>query len=63
LTEKPAAAAVAHTLVFFFQLISLNVAINSYDNALLTLLVSNQIVEIKGCASKILPERPFQGST
>lgn len=53
----------AHTLVFFFQLISLNVAINSYDNALLTLLVSNQIVEIKGCASKFLPERPFQGST
>lgn len=41
----------AHTLVFFFQLISLNVAINSYDNALLTLLVSNQIVEIKGCSS------------
>lgn len=27
----------------------LNVAINSYDNALLTLLVSNQFTEIKGC--------------
>lgn len=31
---------------------SLNVAINSYDNALLTLLVSNQFVEIKGSVFK-----------
>ncbi|CDZ98162.1 Predicted membrane protein [Phaffia rhodozyma] len=43
---------VAHTLVFLFQLISLNVAINSFDNALLTLLVSNQFVEIKGSVFK-----------
>jgi hypothetical protein len=35
----------------FYQLVSLNVAVNSYDNALLTLLVSNQFVEIKGCES------------
>jgi hypothetical protein len=39
-----------HALVYFYQLVSLNVAVNSYDNALLTLLVSNQFVEIKGCA-------------
>lgn len=41
-----------HALVFFYQLVSLNVAINSYDNALLTLLVSNQFVEIKGSVFK-----------
>lgn len=35
-----------------YQLLSLNVAVNSYDHALLTLLVSNQFVEIKGCVFK-----------
>lgn len=35
-----------------YQLLSLNVAINSYDHALLTLLVSNQFVEIKGSVFK-----------
>ncbi|KAF8971129.1 eukaryotic membrane protein family-domain-containing protein [Flammula alnicola] len=43
---------VAHALVMVYQLISLNVAINSYDHALLTLLVSNQFVEIKGSVFK-----------
>ena len=43
---------VAHSLVMVYQLISLNVAINSYDHALLTLLVSNQFVEIKGSVFK-----------
>lgn len=43
---------VAHTLVLIYQLISLNVAINSYDHSLLTLLVSNQFVEIKGSVFK-----------
>ncbi|UZJ52656.1 hypothetical protein CBS101457_001976 [Exobasidium rhododendri] len=42
----------AHTLVLFYQLVTLNVAINSYDNALLTLLLSNQFVEIKGSVFK-----------
>ncbi|KAL6310469.1 DUF747-domain-containing protein [Sparassis latifolia] len=42
----------AHTLVMIYQMISLNVAVNSYDNALLTLLVSNQFVEIKGSVFK-----------
>ena|ERR1700726_2957806 len=35
-----------------YQLLALNVAINSYDHALLTLLVSNQFVEIKGTVFK-----------
>lgn len=42
----------SHTLVMVYQLISLNVAINSYEYALLTLLVSNQFVEIKGSVFK-----------
>ncbi|KAF8732630.1 hypothetical protein AX14_004135 [Amanita brunnescens Koide BX004] len=43
---------VVHALVMVYQLLSLNVAINSYDHALLTLLVSNQFVEIKGSVFK-----------
>ncbi|KAF5393335.1 hypothetical protein D9757_000567 [Collybiopsis confluens] len=43
---------VLHCIVMIYQLISLNVAVNSYDNALLTLLVSNQFVEIKGSVFK-----------
>jgi hypothetical protein len=43
---------VVHTLILIYQLISLNVAINSYDQSLLTLLVSNQFVEIKGSVFK-----------
>lgn len=39
-------------MVMVYQLISLNVAVNSYDNALITLLVSNQFVEIKGSVFK-----------
>jgi hypothetical protein len=35
-----------------YQMIALNVAVNSYDHALLTLLVSNQFVEIKGSVFK-----------
>ncbi|EJD03060.1 DUF747-domain-containing protein [Fomitiporia mediterranea MF3/22] len=43
---------IAHSLVLVYQLMALNVAINSYDHALLTLLVSNQFVEIKGSVFK-----------
>lgn len=43
---------VAHTLVMIYQTIALNVAVNSYDHALLTLLMSNQFVEIKGSVFK-----------
>jgi hypothetical protein len=35
------------------MLVSLNVAINSYDYTLLSLLISNQFVEIKGCESRM----------
>lgn len=42
----------AHTLVLFYQVITLNVSINSHNNALLTLLISNQFVEIKGSVFK-----------
>ena len=37
----------AHSFVMLYQLVTLNVAINSYNNELLTLLLSNQFVEIK----------------
>ncbi|KAK7472524.1 hypothetical protein VKT23_000639 [Stygiomarasmius scandens] len=43
---------VSHSIVMVYHLISLNVAVNSYDHALLTLLVSNQFVEIKGSVFK-----------
>ncbi|ETW81011.1 hypothetical protein HETIRDRAFT_155012 [Heterobasidion irregulare TC 32-1] len=43
---------VVHALVMVYQLLCLNVAINSYDNALLSLLMSNQFVEIKGSVFK-----------
>ncbi|KAM9946398.1 hypothetical protein ACTFIT_004705 [Dictyostelium discoideum] len=41
-----------HSLVLFSQVITLNVAINSYNNALLTLMISNQFVELKGSVFK-----------
>ncbi|ORY25255.1 eukaryotic membrane protein family-domain-containing protein [Naematelia encephala] len=41
-----------HTVIFFYMLVSLNVAINSYDYTLLSLLISNQFVEIKGSVFK-----------
>ncbi|KAJ2919933.1 hypothetical protein MD484_g433, partial [Candolleomyces efflorescens] len=43
---------VVHSLVMVYQLIAMNVAINSFDHSLLTLLVSNQFVEIKGSVFK-----------
>jgi len=43
---------VAHAAMLFYQVIALNVAVNSYSNALLTLLMSNQFVEIKGTVFK-----------
>ncbi|KAJ2217334.1 hypothetical protein EV179_000484 [Coemansia sp. RSA 487] len=36
-----------HTLVLFYQMITLHVAVNSYSDQLLALLISNQFVEIK----------------
>ncbi|SMQ49877.1 unnamed protein product [Zymoseptoria tritici ST99CH_1A5] len=43
---------VVHATAFFYQVVTLNVAVNSYSNALLTLLMSNQFVEIKGTVFK-----------
>ena len=43
---------VIHSAALFYQVITLNVAVNSYSNALLTLLMSNQFVEIKGTVFK-----------
>lgn len=43
---------VVHATALFYQCITLNVAVNSYSNALLTLLMSNQFVEIKGTVFK-----------
>lgn len=41
-----------HSVCLFYQVITLNVAVNSYSNALLTLLISNQFVEIKSSVFK-----------
>lgn len=52
---------VLHATCFFYQVVALNVAVNSYSNALLTLLMSNQFVEIKGTVfKKIEKENLFQ---
>lgn len=44
---------VIHAAALFYQVIALNVAVNSYSNALLTLLMSNQFVEVKGTVFKM----------
>ena len=52
---------VVHAVCLFYQVITLNVAVNSYSNALLSLLMSNQFVEIKGSVfKKIEKENLFQ---
>ncbi|KTW31832.1 uncharacterized protein T551_01093 [Pneumocystis jirovecii RU7] len=43
---------VLHTTMLFYQVMTLNVTVNSYSNALLTLLISSQFVEIKGTVFK-----------
>lgn len=43
---------VVHSTALFYQVVTLNVAVNSYSNALITLLLSNQFVEIKGTVFK-----------
>ncbi|KAF8453336.1 eukaryotic membrane protein family-domain-containing protein [Terfezia claveryi] len=47
-----AAYNVLHSTCLFYQMVTLNVAVNSYSNALLTLLLSNQFVEIKSTVFK-----------
>ena len=52
---------IVHSTALFYQVITLNVAVNSYSNALLTLLMSNQFVEIKSTVfKKIEKENLFQ---
>lgn len=52
---------IVHVLCLFYQVITLNVAVNAYSNSLLTLLISNQFVEIKGAVfKKIEKENLFQ---
>jgi Eukaryotic membrane protein family len=52
---------IIHSSALLYQVITLNVAVNSYSNALLTLLVSNQFVEIKGAVfKKVEKENLFQ---
>ncbi|EED23101.1 cytomegalovirus gH-receptor family protein, putative [Talaromyces stipitatus ATCC 10500] len=41
-----------HATALFYQVVTLNVAVNSYSNALITLLLSNQFVEIKSTVFK-----------
>jgi hypothetical protein len=43
---------IIHAAVLFYQVITLNVAVNSYSNALLSLLMSNMFVEIKSTVFK-----------
>lgn len=52
---------VVHASALFMQVVTLNVAVNSYSNALLTLLLSNQFVEIKSTVfKKIEKDNLFQ---
>ncbi|KAI9183283.1 hypothetical protein H9P43_004200 [Blastocladiella emersonii ATCC 22665] len=41
-----------HSIVLYYQMVTLNVSINSYSNGLLPLLISNQFVEIKSSVFK-----------
>ncbi|TPX78106.1 hypothetical protein CcCBS67573_g00620 [Chytriomyces confervae] len=41
-----------HSLILFYQVMALNVAINSHNNTLFSLLLSNQFIEIKGSVFK-----------
>jgi len=54
---------VVHSMVLFYQAITLNVATNAHNSALLSLLISNQFVEIKGSVfKKFEKENLFQMS-
>jgi len=41
-----------HSALLFVKVVTLNAAVNAYNNALLTLLVSNNFVELKGSVMK-----------
>lgn len=44
----PCIFAVLHSLVHFLQIVTMQVAVNSHNNPLITLVVSNNFVELKG---------------
>jgi len=46
-----------HALLYFVRLITLNAAINSTSNALMTILISNNFVELKGSVFKRFAEQ------
>jgi|GEM_PF-3408018 len=46
-----------HSFLYFVRLITLNAAINSQSNALLTILISNNFVELKGSVFKRFAEQ------
>ena len=53
--------AITHSALTFSRMVSLNVAINTKDNALLTLLISNNFIELKSSVFKrFQPENVFQ---
>ena len=52
-----------HTGVLFFHAVALNVALNSHNNILVTLLISNNFVELKSNVFKrVERENLFQVS-
>eukprot|EP01128_Nolandella_sp_AFSM9_P005118 TRINITY_DN242_c0_g1_i2.p1 TRINITY_DN242_c0_g1~~TRINITY_DN242_c0_g1_i2.p1 ORF type:complete len:633 (+),score=142.70 TRINITY_DN242_c0_g1_i2:670-2568(+) len=46
-----------HEIFLFIKVITLNVAINSHENSVITLLISNQFVELKGSVFKNYKEQ------
>ena len=50
-----------HTMVLFYHSVALNIALNSHSNLLITLLISNNFVELKGNVfKKVERENLFQ---
>eukprot|EP00127_Corallochytrium_limacisporum_P002371 Clim_evm12s119 gene=Clim_evmTU12s119 len=47
---------VLHAFILFFQVMTLNVALNSHNNSLMTLMISNQFVELKSHVFKSFKE-------
>ena len=47
----------AHSMILFYQMIALNVAVNSYSNSLLPIMLSSNFVEIKSSVFKKCDDR------
>ncbi|KAJ3366417.1 hypothetical protein GGF32_005419 [Allomyces javanicus] len=50
---------VLHAVVFLYQMITLNVTINSHNNALVSLIISNQFIEVKSTVFKRFEVEPL----